>query len=142
MLIGRNAARDLFDVNNMIYFGTFDESEQSLLKKCILFYYTVGGSKEPQIEFDLSLIDKLTWKLIQESLLPMLRRVERFDLEVAKKRVKDYLTDLMRLDHQEKEFLLNFKGKEYKPELLFDDMAIIERIKNHPMALWKMRDKE
>lgn len=138
-LIGRTAARDLFDVNNMIYFGTFDESEQSFLKKCVLFYYTVGGSKESQIEFDLSMIDKLTWKLIQESLLPMLRRVERFDLEAAKKRVKDYVTDLMKPTPQEKEFLQCFKDKIYKPELLFDDGAILERIKNHPMARWKMR---
>ena len=29
---------------------------------------------------------------------------------------------------------------EYKPELLFDDGKIIERIEEHPMALWKINE--
>jgi predicted nucleotidyltransferase component of viral defense system len=90
-LIGRTAARDLFDINNMVYFGTFDESEQALLKKCILFYLAVGGTKELSEEIDLSAIDNLTRYKIQQSLLPMLRKSEGFDLEVVKKRVKSYL---------------------------------------------------
>ena len=30
-----------------------------------------------------------------------------------------------------------FIAKEYAPELLFDDKEIVERIKEHPMAIWK-----
>lgn len=30
-----------------------------------------------------------------------------------------------------------FIAKEYVPEFLFDDKEIVERIKNHPMAIWK-----
>ena len=29
--------------------------------------------------------------------------------------------------------------KEYNPELLFEDLEILERIRNHPMALWKCK---
>lgn len=52
--------------------------------------------------------------------------------------VKAYITDLMVLTEDEKEFLERFENGEYIPELLFEDERILERIKNHPMALWKM----
>jgi hypothetical protein len=45
------------------------------------------------------------------------------------------------LNADEQEFLQRFKSKEYLPGLLFDDSNIVDRIKNHPMALWKIRDK-
>lgn len=45
----------------------------------------------------------------------------------------------MMLTKEEKEFLDRFKYGEYIPELLFNDKVIIDRIKNHPMALWKTR---
>lgn len=32
-----------------------------------------------------------------------------------------------------------FIVKEYKPELLFEDTEIVERIQNHLMALWKCK---
>jgi predicted nucleotidyltransferase component of viral defense system len=141
-LIDRTAARDLFDINNVVYFGTFDESEQALLKKCILFYLAIGGNQKLSEEVDLSTIDNLSWYKIQQSLLPMLRKSEWFDLEVAKKRVKSYLTGLLQLNPSEKAFLISFQNKEYKPELLFDDCVIIDRIKNHPMALWRISAKD
>ncbi len=139
-LIERNAARDLFDVDNMIYFGTFEESELPMLKKCLLFYYAVGSSKELNLTIDLNRIDNLNWGKIRQTLLPMLRRSEHFDLDVSKKRVKDFLSDLILLNSNEIEFLQRFKNKEYIPELLFEDEDIINRIKTHPMALWKIRE--
>lgn len=36
-LLDRAAARDLYDVSNMVKFGLFDSSEQGLLRKCTLF---------------------------------------------------------------------------------------------------------
>lgn len=33
-----------------------------------------------------------------------------------------------------------FENKEYLPELLFKDKDIIDRIKMHPMALWKIQN--
>ena len=34
-----------------------------------------------------------------------------------------------------------FEQKEYMPELLFEDSEILERLKTHPMALWKCRSR-
>lgn len=45
----------------------------------------------------------------------------------------------MILEKEEKEFLKRFYNGEYIPELLFKDKKILDRIKNHPMALWKTR---
>jgi hypothetical protein len=72
-------------------------------------------------------------------LLPVLTKRDSFDLETAKKVVKDYLTELLVLTPSEKEFLDYFEKKVYIPKLLFDDPEIIKRIENHPMALWKTR---
>jgi len=140
-LIGRAAPRDLYDIGNMIRFGTFDESQMPMLKKCFVFYYAVGSGKEISIPFDLSKLDALTWRDIRQALLPMLRRNERFDLDDVKRRVKGFLDGLLVLDTKEVEFLQCLKDGKYLPELLFDDAEILDRIQNHPMALWKTGDK-
>jgi len=46
-LMDRAAARDLYDVNNMILFGLFDESEQELLRKSVVFYSALA-SRTPE----------------------------------------------------------------------------------------------
>lgn len=139
-LIERNAARDLYDVDKMVYYGIFEENELSILKKCILFYCAVGSSKELNLPFNLNGIDYLNWGKIRQTLLPMLRRSEHFDLNASQKRVKTFLTDLLLLTTEEIEFIQRFKNKEYIPELLFDDENMINAVKTHPMALWKMRE--
>lgn len=35
--------------------------------------------------------------------------------------------------------LLEVEAKKYRPEMLFEEPEIIERIKKHPMALWRCR---
>ena len=45
----------------------------------------------------------------------------------------------MILTKEEKEYLDRFENGEYIPELLFEDENILDRIRNHPMALWKTR---
>jgi hypothetical protein len=135
-LINRGAARDLYGVSNMVRFGLFSNAEHNMLKKCVIFYSAVS-SKEVDMKFDLSNIDKITQHKIRTDLKPVLRRKENFDLDSAKKSVKKFVTDLLVLTPKEKEFLKAFKQKEYYPELLFDNKDIINRISKHPMALWK-----
>ena len=85
------------------------------------------------------LILQITNQKIKRDLFPVIKRKDDFELEPAKKLVKAYITDLMVLTKEEKEFLDEFESGEYIPELLFEDKDILDRIKNHPMALWKMR---
>ena len=44
------------------------------------------------------------------------------------------------LSDNEKEFVKEFANKNYRPELLFKDKEIVERISAHPMALWRVRE--
>jgi hypothetical protein len=98
-------------------------------------------NKEVNIEFDLSNIDKITEYKIRTDLKPVLRRKERFDLDLAKKNVKEFIKELLTLSSEEKEFIQAFKQKDYCPELLFSNKEIIDRILKHPMAIWKTMNR-
>ncbi len=139
-LLNRTAARDLYDVYNMVNLGIFNKNEYDLLKKSVIFYSAVSLI-ETKAEFNTSAINTLTGQKIKTDLLPVIRKKEFFNLELAKERVKEFINELLTLNPEEKKFLIYFKEKHYQPELLFNDPVIIERIKNHPMALWKIRNK-
>jgi len=138
-LLSRTAARDLYDMSNLVKYGLFDEQESVLLRKCILFYLTVTSEEIPD-KFDFSPIQSLTFHRIRIDLMPVLRKKEKFDLPAAQKSVTEYLTNILVLSDKEQEYLNSFKNGEYKPELLFDDEDILERIRSHPMAIWKMQN--
>ncbi len=141
-LIGRSAARDIYDVHNMISHGLFTTKEElDLLRKATVFYLTVGSSRKtsetPVTYTDFPQIDKIRFPQIRSQLLPVLRRTEHFDYEQVKTEVKSFLASLLVLTDAEKEYVKKFNQREYAPELLFGDAAIVERVKRHPMALWK-----
>lgn len=136
-LLSRAAARDLYDFNNMISFGLFDETEYELFRKCIIFYATVSAEKVNR-NFDTAAIDTLDFTKIRRDLFPVLRKRDYFDLEERKSNAKKFIRGIMTLTQKEKEYIEAFENGEYKPELLFDDEAILENIRDHPMALWKM----
>lgn len=135
-LLNRAAARDLYDTMNMIYFGIFDELQKILLRKAVVFYAAISA-KEINKTFDTKAISTITKQKIKTDLLPVIKREDEFELEVSKKTVEDYITNLMVLTNDEKEFLDRFENGEYLPELLFKDQNTLNRIKDHPMALWK-----
>lgn len=137
-LLSRAAARDLYDARNMIRFGIFDKMEEEMLRKCVIFYAAISA-KDINKTFDTKAIDSITQRKIKTDLLPVIKRQDDFELESAKKIVKEYICDLMILSNNEKEFLDRFENGEYIPELLFEEKDILERIKNHPMAIWKTR---
>lgn len=138
-LLNRIAPRDLYDVNNMVNCIHFNESEYVLLRKSVVFYSAIS-SVQVKMEFDTSVINTITNQKIKTDLLPLICKSELFNLEAAKEKVKKFINELMKLTPGENNFLISFKEKHYRPELLFDDPAIVERVKNHPMALWKMKN--
>jgi hypothetical protein len=139
-LLDRAAPRDLYDVDNMIKFGLFNElEEKDKLRKCAVFYMAVGN-KEVPTGIDLSPIDEISWYRIKTELLPVKRKKEKFDLDETINRVKTYLDDIMKLTDSEKLFLDEFRDKKYHPEYLFDEPEIVDRLLRHPMAIWKMQD--
>ena len=138
-LIGRAAARDLYDIHNMIKFGLFDESELPLLRKCVVFYTAISQDNIPD-EYDFKRFNAITSRKIKTDLLPVIQKGEFFELENAKNSVAEFLKELLSLETDERKFLDEFKAKRYRPELLFDDTGILDRIREHPMALWKIQN--
>lgn len=139
-LMSRAAARDLYDFNNMLFYGLFDESEYELFRKCIIFYASISAEIINKT-FDTLAIDRLNFSKIRRDLFPVLRKKDNFNLEERKAAAKKFIAELMILTPQEEEYLNAFEGKEYKPELLFSDEKILNNIKNHPMAVWKMEQR-
>ena len=58
-----------------------------------------------------------------------------------KQAVREYLKDILAIDDNTKQFYDKFQKGIYEPELLFDDKKIVERIKEHPMIMWKLNNK-
>lgn len=146
-LIERGAARDLYDTYNMIKNRLFaTQEERCSLRKIVIFYLTVGASRPTEastIDFaDFPEIEKIRFPQIRAQLLPVLRQNDKFfDFERTKSEAKLFLQELLQLSEKEKQYIAAFHKGEYRPELLFDNPEIIERIKFHPMALWKTRAK-
>ncbi|MDL2263004.1 nucleotidyl transferase AbiEii/AbiGii toxin family protein [Bacteroidales bacterium OttesenSCG-928-I21] len=139
-LIERTATRDLYDIYNMLQYEIIAPDEMDLLRKIVLFYLAVGGRKKPLKDYDFKSIDNLKFAQIKSSLIPVLKKSEQFDFDSAKEKTKDYLSRLMIFTEEEKSFIENFNANIYRPELLFEDTTIVERIKNHPMAIWKIKN--
>ncbi len=135
-LITRAAARDLFDLNYMVRYGLFDESQMELYRKCVIFYLAVSTGLPP-LSFDFSAIDSITPHKIVTDLRPVIRNREPFILENAKTTVNEFLQSNLRIEKNELAFLQKFNAGYYLPELLFDDTEILNRIADHPMAIWK-----
>lgn len=105
--------------------------------------YQIVMEQRPSIFYSCFLSSFLTGILnrIKTDLYPVLRNKDKFDLKTAQMQVKAWLESLLKLEDNEQEFLDAFRNKTYQPELLFESTEIVERIRNHPMALWKCSQK-
>ena len=141
-LLSRTAARDLYDIFNLQKYGLFDESEEPLLRKCVVFYSAIAAEKAPEC-FTFDHIMQLAPQRIKTDLIPVLRCGEYFDLESAQKKTMEYLKGfLLPENSSELQFWHSFNNQEYRPDLLFLDDEFLDRIKQHPMALWKCGGRE
>lgn len=138
-LFNRSAARDLYDIFNLQKYRLFDESQEDLFKKCIIFYFAIASETVPE-HFDFDKIERISAQKIRTDLVPVLKKAEHFNLSEAEKQVGEYLKGIL-LPEGNLSFWTAFAQGEYKPELLFDDAEILASIERHPMALWKCRKK-
>ncbi len=137
-LLERCASRDLYDTNNYLQSKFFHSDNQNLLRKIVLFNLSVGGNESPKTKYLSKSITDISYNQIRGTLIPVLRKSENFNFEEAKVHVQKYIQNLMVLTDNECAFVTNFNKGIYTPELLFDDVEIVDRIKNHPMAIWKI----
>ena len=141
-LIERAAPRDMYDVNRMIKEDIFKEDQMYMLRKIVVFYLAVGGKNKPEKAYSFERIRNIKFPQIRSALIPVLKKTEKFDFEEAKTNVISFLSGFLIPGDAEKDFIESFNQGEYKPEVLFNDHEIVKRIKEHPMALWKMNEVE
>lgn len=141
-LLSRTTARDLYDVYTLSKYDLFDDEEKKLLKQCFMLeYIAVNDYKLKDMKIDN--IEKLKRQDIKTKLLPTLkdRNPRNSNIDEMKQAVREYLKDILIVDDKTKEFYDKFQKGIYEPELLFDNEEIIERIKEHPMIIWKLNNK-
>lgn len=141
-LLSRTTARDLFDIYTLSKYDLFDESEKQLLRQCFMLeYIAICGYKLENM--DIENIEKLEKQDIKTKLLPTLkdRNPKNNNVEFMKDSVRKYLKEILIIDDKVREFYDKFQRRIYEPELLFDDNEIIDRIKEHPMIIWKLNNK-
>lgn len=129
----------------MLKENLFNEAEYDLVKKCVIFYMAIGKTTERSFDevindFETKISAFMVEK-IPQYLSSTLKKDDKFSMIDAVNIVKSFISKLMKLSNSELKFINEFDKGYYKPELLFDDQDIINRIQNHPMALWKISNK-
>ena len=136
----RSTPRDLYDFYNLFKYNLFTEEELSLIRKCAIFYRAISN-EDDNYDFDISNIKHISQNDIKRLLYPVISSTERFSLTEAVSTVADQFLIHFVPNEKEQLFLDEFKKRKYHPELLFDDIEIVNQLKNHPMAIWKMKEK-
>lgn len=143
-LLERAAVRDLFDVYSLSKSKMLSTPEDmEMLRKAIVFYQTVGVEGTAKKSIDIDKIMSVQPSKIKSQLIPLLPVGKKyFPIDEAKENVIEYLSTVLTLSCEEQEYLENFNRGIYKPQLLFSDPRILERISDHPMAMWKIKQAE
>ena len=141
-LLSRAAARDLYDVWNMIKANLFNNEEKNLLRKVLIFYSIMNVNSKEEL-FDVSQILTIDFRKIHRDLRPVIYTKERIDLDEMHSTVMEYVSELIHLSDEEKRFVEAFYNqREYNPELLFGEGEQSEKLKAHPMILWKLKNRK
>ena len=136
-LLDRSAARDLYDVAALAESRvSYDRSK--LRKTLILFGIASDGDWRKK---DFSAIDRIAQHQFDQELSALLREGGASKLATMKQSAQVFLSELMRYEDRERQFMDRFVDHgEYAPELLFDDAAQAQHLKHHPAVLWKLQN--
>ncbi len=139
-LIGRTTARDVFDVFQLINNKILLDNELATLKKCSIFYLITSNELQPfgdlLNQFKKNM-ENMSFSAIKRNLIPLLHVGETIDINDFKQTLSQFIETLFELTETEQKFIDSFNEGIYNPELLFDK-TIADRLKEHPMVLWKM----
>ena len=130
-LLTRTAPRDLYDMYNMVKYGLFDESEEAMFRKCAAFYSAIGAECPPE-KFELDNVGNVSKQQIKRDLDPVLRKGERFDLEMAQKKVCEYLTSVLKTTEEEEKFWKAFAEGRYCRNWYLGYLLNVRMLKNIP----------
>ena len=138
-LIQRVAVRDIYDIYRFLNWKGNYEAEK-IRKLSIIF--AAAGRKDIR-NFDPNLIKNIQEEDFKRELHPMLPAQKRVGREELLGCVIPFIKDLLSFEEKEKSFLnLLLDNAEYHPELIFNDSEIVDKLKRHPVVLWKRLNVE
>lgn len=139
-LLTRTTPRDIYDVFNLFKAGKI--TNDNFIRKIAIFYICLGNdipiSFENLLDQALLKIGKLNYQKIKESLLPVLQRGTKLNIEEMSYYVKNEISKMFILDSNDFEFIEEINHKSYNPKVLFQGYQT-EDITNHPMGQWKTK---
>ena len=138
-LLNRLAARDFYDLYNVAKYQIIPEQDYEHFCNAVIFYCSLAGHL-PDLDKLSERVDDLSELTIKQELQPMLVKSERFDLDSAKKVVREFLSNSLVIQSKHRKYLERFTGGNYQPELLFSSSSL-ENIQEHPMAIWKTMNR-
>lgn len=141
-LFSRHASRDLFDTYQL-----FTSQINNLDKQKLRFAFLIYGAMQPKDWRTISIHDiSFTEKELKSELIPVLQK-DFFDTATSFNHWVTKATQecqiavenwLLPFTESELEFLNRFNEYgEIVPELLTDDISLIEKVQTHPSLLWK-----
>ena len=136
-LLARSKPRDVYDY--LFFVDHINEFDLFRYRKAAVFYLSLDNIYSID-DASFNLIRSLNYHNIMTELTPVLSKNERFDLEQAKAKVIFTLQKVLALEADEQSYLNKLKQGEYCPELLLGK-EIGERVRRHPMALWRVKSK-
>ena len=139
-LLIRTTPRDVYDVYNL--FQNRNKYTNDLIKKIAIFYICL--SSDIPLDFN-SLIDNsinkiknLNFQIIKETLLPVLHKGIKFDVEKMCNYVSEKIKELFVLDNNEIDFIDKINNKIFDSNILFSNYEVND-VSKHPMGIWKTR---
>ena len=139
-LIIRTTPRDVYDVYNLFHSNAI--TDINLIKKISIFYVCLGT--DIPINFvdilknALYKMEALSYHKIKKTLIPVLHKGIKFDVNETITYVSTIVKNMFVLDSNDIEFINNINNKLFKPDILFKNYKI-EDISCHPMGLWKVK---
>ncbi len=139
-LLVRTTPRDVYDAYNL--FKKNGIAGNKLIKKIAIFYVCLGT--EIPVNFKniltnaLTKIKNLSFQRIKETLIPVLHKGIRFDVDEVAACVSTAIKEMFVLDSDDIEFIRNMNNKKFSPAILFKGYQV-EDVSNHPMGIWKTR---
>ena len=139
-LLVRTTPRDVYDAYNLFNSGNI--KDEKFIKKIAIFYVCLGS--DLPIDFNeilnnaLNKIQNLNYQKIKETLIPVLHKGTKFDVDEVVSYVSKKIKEMFILDSNDIEFIKAINNKSFIPNILFENYKT-EDVSNHPMGLWKTK---
>lgn len=138
-LLSRSQIRDLYDTYRLIENHTYNSQDIQLLKNTLLFYRFISKQK---FDFDDDFNQKFTKYQYQRDLLPVLKKSDTFQLDIAIRKVTHFVQQLMTYDDDQNQFIQSTLNHTPEFDLIFKDELMIHNASHHPLVLWLSYNKE